>query len=256
MILGPIYLQFPNMDIDNGPEVPVPVSGTGVDIEQSFLQQFSCMGTTDKDELIQQLQKLVGSQLNYSTAAFFLDMNNWNLQAAICSYFDIESPCPLPSMKLISDPVASEHTDVEPNIRFKKSWNIVNSGTEKWPANCYAQCSDGDNFGADRVHVPCLDPEEGYHLVVDMVSPTVPGIYQSKWRMCTDIGTYFGDPMWVIVTVVEEGTVALTNQLSHFNELGALPPPTSNYNPFSPHQIHIGHTPDTAPPDGKDTSMF
>lgn len=65
------------MDVDNAASES-PVTGNGViDIEQSFLQQFSCMGTTDRDELIQQLQKLLGTQLNYSTAAFFLDMNNW-----------------------------------------------------------------------------------------------------------------------------------------------------------------------------------
>jgi hypothetical protein len=63
------------MDVDNGPS-----EGSGnstMDIEQSLLQQFSCMGTTDKEELVQQLQKLLGSSLNYSTAVFFLDMNNW-----------------------------------------------------------------------------------------------------------------------------------------------------------------------------------
>ena len=55
------------MDVDNSQS-----EGSGViDIEQSLLQQFSCMGTTDKEELVQQLQKLLGSQLNYSTAAFF-----------------------------------------------------------------------------------------------------------------------------------------------------------------------------------------
>lgn len=63
------------MDVDNGSSEG-PVTG-GIDIEQSLLQQFSCMGTTDKEELVQQLQKLLGSHLNYSTAAFFLDMNNW-----------------------------------------------------------------------------------------------------------------------------------------------------------------------------------
>ena len=63
------------MDVNNGPSEG---SGNGtMDIEQSLLQQFSCMGTTDKEELVQQLQKLLGSSLNYSTAAFFLDMNNW-----------------------------------------------------------------------------------------------------------------------------------------------------------------------------------
>lgn len=52
-------------------------SNANMDVEQSLLQQFSCMGTTDHDELVQQLQKLLGPQLNYSTAVFFLDMNNW-----------------------------------------------------------------------------------------------------------------------------------------------------------------------------------
>lgn len=61
------------MDVDN-----IDTSGnSNPDIEQSLLQQFSCMGTTDRDELVKQLQKLLGPQLNYSTATFFLDMNNW-----------------------------------------------------------------------------------------------------------------------------------------------------------------------------------
>lgn len=62
------------MDIDKETEAP---GSNNIDIEQSLLQQFSCMGTTDKDELVQQLQKLLGSHLNHSTATFFLDMNNW-----------------------------------------------------------------------------------------------------------------------------------------------------------------------------------
>lgn len=66
-----------NMDVDNASSDGSVTGGGGIDIEQSFLQQFSCLGTTDKHELVQQLQKLLGSQLNYSTATFFLDMNNW-----------------------------------------------------------------------------------------------------------------------------------------------------------------------------------
>lgn len=45
--------------------------------------------------------------------------------------------------------------------------------------------------------------------------------------------------MWVIVTVVEEGTMALTQQLSHFSELGALPPINVPNNPFIPQRSHI-----------------
>lgn len=46
-------------------------------VDQHLLQQFSCMGTTDKDELVRQLQKLAGNNMNATTASFFLDMNNW-----------------------------------------------------------------------------------------------------------------------------------------------------------------------------------
>ncbi|KAG5884873.1 hypothetical protein JTB14_025037 [Gonioctena quinquepunctata] len=243
------------MDIDNAASDDSVSGNGGIDVEQSFLQQFSCMGTTDKDELVQQLQKFLGSHLNYSTAVFFLDMNNWNLQAAICSYLDIESPNQLPSMALVSDPIANETESIEPNVSFQKTWHICNNGNEKWPANCFAQCSDGDNLGGNRVPVPCLNPGEGMHLSVHMTGPSVPGIYQSKWRMCTPKGAYFGDPMWAIVTVVEEGTIALTNQLSHFNELGASPPPSNSHNPFVPQRSHIENNQDSAPPDGSGSPM-
>lgn len=69
------------MDIDEntgqGPPQQPSSQQSGGDIEQLLLQQFSRMGTTDHDELVSQLQKVLGNQLNYTTARFFLDMNNW-----------------------------------------------------------------------------------------------------------------------------------------------------------------------------------
>ncbi len=65
------------MDIDENSSGQGPPPSQGGDIDTSFHQQFSCLGTTDHDELILQLQKVLGNQLNYTTARFFLDMNNW-----------------------------------------------------------------------------------------------------------------------------------------------------------------------------------
>ncbi len=43
-----------------------------------LVNQFLSLGTTDKDVLISQLQKLVEpGQLPSNAASFFLDMNNW-----------------------------------------------------------------------------------------------------------------------------------------------------------------------------------
>ncbi|CAB1433073.1 unnamed protein product [Pleuronectes platessa] len=59
-----------------------------LDLDQELMQKFSCMGTTDKDILIAEFQRLLGFQLNPAGCAFFLDMTNWNLQAAIGAYYD------------------------------------------------------------------------------------------------------------------------------------------------------------------------
>ena len=47
------------------------------DVDSLLLQQFSCMGTTDRDVLISQFHKLVGDAANERNAAFYLEMNNW-----------------------------------------------------------------------------------------------------------------------------------------------------------------------------------
>lgn len=65
------------MDIDENTGQGPPSSQQSGDIEHLLLHQFSRMGTTDHDELVNQLQKVLGNQLNYTTARFFLDMNNW-----------------------------------------------------------------------------------------------------------------------------------------------------------------------------------
>ena len=49
-----------------------------VDIDTLLLQQFSCMGTQDKEVLIKQFQALFGaSEPARDVCVFYLEMNNW-----------------------------------------------------------------------------------------------------------------------------------------------------------------------------------
>lgn len=48
-----------------------------MDMDTDLMQRFSRMGTTDKDVLISEFQRLLGYQLNPAGCAFFLDMTNW-----------------------------------------------------------------------------------------------------------------------------------------------------------------------------------
>lgn len=190
---------------------------TDNELEGQLLQQFSSLGTTDKDVLISEFQKLLGNQLNPGECAFFLDMNNWNLQAAVWSYYEYNQPSNKgPQFKFIGDITEGEGEDVPPNTRFTKTWRISNSGEERWPPGCHVKFCEGENLSlTDRTIVDCLEPGQVVDVTMVMQSGEA-GTFQSKWRMSTATGLLFGEPIWVIVTVAEGGVLGVTQQLSKF----------------------------------------
>nr|XP_033775323.1 protein ILRUN isoform X3 [Geotrypetes seraphini] len=104
------------------------MEGMDVDLDPELMQKFSCMGTTDKDVLISEFQRLLGFQLNPAGCAFFLDMTNWNLQAAIGAYYDFESPnINVPSMSFVEDITIGEGESIPPDTQFTKTWRIQNT---------------------------------------------------------------------------------------------------------------------------------
>jgi len=50
-------------------------------------------------------------------------------------------------------------------------------------------------------------------ISVTLTSPSFSQSFQTKWRLCTSYGSFFGDIMWSIVSVKDSGTLALTQQL-------------------------------------------
>jgi hypothetical protein len=79
------------------------------------------------------------------------------------------------------------------HCRFTKTWRVQNIGDEIWPPGCCLQFSGGDQLcAAERIPVRPVGPGCTVDLSVDMVSPEQPGIYESKWRMSTPSGSYFG----------------------------------------------------------------
>lgn len=194
------------MDVDN-------------ELEGKLLQQFSSMGTTDKEVLISEFQKLLEpNQLNPAGCAFFLDMNNWNLQAAICSYYDYDQPTvQVPCMKFLKDVTIGEGEAVPPNTTFTKTWRIQNSGDDNWPPGCNLRYCSGDNLSnTDRAIVDALIPGQVTDVSVEMHSPSNTGVYQSQWRLSTPTGMFFGDVIWVIIQVDVGGLLDITQKMSKF----------------------------------------
>eukprot|EP00096_Caligus_rogercresseyi_P004774 TRINITY_DN19239_c0_g1_i1.p1 TRINITY_DN19239_c0_g1~~TRINITY_DN19239_c0_g1_i1.p1 ORF type:complete len:251 (+),score=77.30 TRINITY_DN19239_c0_g1_i1:77-754(+) len=212
----------------------------------SFLEKFGCMQTLDQEDLVTEMLRLIGpDKLSGESARFYLEMNMWNVQSAVCSYFDLESGLRLPSMSFLQDLTIGEGESVPPNTPFLKTWKLTNDGSEAWPNGCTLRLSSGTAF-SEVSHLPVgnLAPFETVQLSLRMTSPPAPGIYEAKWRMATPSGLYFGDPIFVIISVELGGTLALTQQLNDFSELGQSPergpqPPNpgnnNNNNPFAQH---------------------
>ncbi|KAI1282040.1 Protein NBR1 -like protein [Halotydeus destructor] len=202
------------------------------DFEAGLLQQFSCLNTTDKDVLIAEFQRLLGPNIiSPEGCAFFLDMSNWNLQQAVCSYFDFGAPKDLlfhnalPKMSFIRDVTIGDGQEISPNTEFVKTWEISNSGTDRWPAACSLRFLSGHQMSrCDRVIVDSLEPNQSSHVSVEMFSPSKSGIYEGQWRMSTATGQFFGDTIWVIISVSDGGVTALTEQLGSLQHLGSPMP--------------------------------
>ncbi|XP_043572863.1 protein ILRUN isoform X2 [Chiloscyllium plagiosum] len=231
-----------------------------MDLDQDLMQKFSCMGTTDKDVLISEFQRLLGFQLNPAGCAFFLDMTNWNLQAAIGAYYDFESPnINAPSMSFVEDVTIGEGESVPPDTQFTKTWRIQNTGTEQWPPGVSLKYVGGDQFGhVNMVMVRSLEPQEVTDVSVQMRSPTTPAMYQGQWRMCTATGLYFGDVIWVILSVEIGGLLGVTQQLSSFEtEFSSQPcrKIEGNFNPFaSPQKNRQSEDNNVKDPGGQSTN--
>ena len=76
---------------------------------------------------------------------------------------------------------------------FIKTWKVANSGDDRWPEGSYLAFTGGINLASHTtVPVTALNPGEITDISDEMSSPSEPGMYESKWRMATPNGSYFG----------------------------------------------------------------
>ena len=115
-----------------------------------------------------------------------------------------------------------EGESVPPGAVFIKTWKVHNTGADRWPDGSTLKFTSGTQLACQPhdVIVNSLLPWQMADISVEMRAPDAPGIYESKWRMSTPTGAFFGDPIFVIITVEPGGTLALTQQMSNFHSLG------------------------------------
>lgn len=100
---------------------------------------------------------------------------------------------------------------ISPGTAFQKGWRVRNSGTCTWGSG-YTLSPVGGNvpqarMGGRATPLPGeVAPGATVDLMVDLVAPLEPGIYQGFWSMRSPGGLLFGERIWVGITVSAPAT--------------------------------------------------
>lgn len=111
--------------------------------------------------------------------------------------------------QFVADISFPDLTEVKPGQRFTKTWRMLNSGTCTWTPQYAIVFTYGDRMGGLSPKPIGLEvpPGEMMDISVDLVAPTIKGIYQGNWMFENEEGEQFGTSsgpnnfFWVAVAV-------------------------------------------------------
>jgi len=96
----------------------------------------------------------------------------------------------------------ADDTPVTPGQTIRKTWRVKNTGNRLWGSGDKLVFTGGEQMGApNEVAIPVTAPGETIDIGVDIVGPSTPGAHRGNWQLRNSQGTFFGDKLWVQVTV-------------------------------------------------------
>ena len=112
-------------------------------------------------------------------------------------------------LTFVSDVTIPDNTQMTPGQTFTKTWKVLNSGTCAWDVGFKFAFTTGNALGGSTVALSSAVASGGqYDISVPMTAPTTPGTYESKWRMSTAGGEFFGNEVYVIIVVGGAGATS------------------------------------------------
>jgi hypothetical protein len=113
-------------------------------------------------------------------------------------------------LAFVSDVTIPDNTPVNPGQKFTKTWKVKNSGTCSWDAGFKFGFVTGDAMSGETYTLPSsVAAGAVVDISVSMTAPNKAGNVRGDWRMSTAGGEFFGDQVYVQVTV--GGGAAATN---------------------------------------------
>ncbi|XP_064646590.1 uncharacterized protein LOC135499640 [Lineus longissimus] len=113
--------------------------------------------------------------------------------------------------RFIRDETIADATQMPPGTKFTKKWLMKNTGNSAWDRDTKL-CFLWGNLPptAARNAVPHLQPQEEGTLLVELVAPEEPGVYQNHWRL--QRGYSFGHRVWCSIVVQQRSVLEPVSQ--------------------------------------------
>eukprot|EP01111_Echinosteliopsis_oligospora_P010118 TRINITY_DN3093_c0_g1_i1.p1 TRINITY_DN3093_c0_g1~~TRINITY_DN3093_c0_g1_i1.p1 ORF type:complete len:663 (-),score=240.22 TRINITY_DN3093_c0_g1_i1:68-2056(-) len=101
-----------------------------------------------------------------------------------------------PIARFVKDVTIPDGTRVAVGTKVVKTWRVRNEG-DSWPSGAVLVHVGGENLTTNTtVPIPSAAPGEEVDISVELNMPSVPGRYNTFWRLCTAEGNRFGQRMW------------------------------------------------------------
>lgn len=121
------------------------------------------------------------------------------------------------SMAFVSDVTIPDNTPMTPGQTFTKTWKVVNNGSCAWDAGFKFAFTGGDAMSGVTYTLPAaVAVNATVDISVAMTAPTTKtGAIRGNWRMSTASGQFFGDEVYVVVTVGGSAATATATKSSY-----------------------------------------
>jgi hypothetical protein len=132
-------------------------------------------------------------------------------------------------LTFVSDVTIPDNTQMTAGKTFTKTWKVLNAGSCAWDAGFKFALTGGNAMGGTTVTLPTsVASGAQYDISVSMTAPSTSGTSQGNWRMSTAGGEFFGNEVYVIISVGGSAATATTGAATSTSE-----PPTATTEPAS-----------------------
>ena len=129
-------------------------------------------------------------------------------------------------MSFVSDVTIPDNTPMTSGQTFTKTWKVKNAGSCAWDSGFKFAFTGGDAMGGSTYTVPSsVAAGAVVDISVPMTAPNKTGTIRGNWRMSTATGTFFGDEVYVQITI--GGASAPTNTSGAPAATSTTAPPTN-----------------------------